>query len=313
MGKSGRRGNRQWGGKIFVRLMLLASLWGASYLFIRIAVPQLGPFLLMDLRVLIGSGVLLFYAFILRRLPDLRRRWKQYLLLGTVNSAIPFTLIAASELYIPSSLAAILNATTPMFTAFVAALWLKDPLTWKKGAGLLIGFIGVAVLVGWSPVPVEKKVLLSVAAMLAASFSYAVGGVYAKKAFPDAPPLTLAIGQLGGAAVALLPAAAITFPSARFSALGIAATLGLAIFSTAVAYILYFRLLKDVGPTQAMTVTFLVPLFSLLWGALLLNEPLGAGVIVGFLLICAGIVFVADLKPGLNRSPARARPEKHSL
>ena len=190
------------GWKDIVRLMLLASLWGASYLFIRIAVPQLGPFLLMDLRVLIGSGTLLLYAFILRRLPDLRRRWKQYLLLGTINSAIPFTLIAASELYIPSSLAAILNATTPMFTAVVAALWLKDPLTWKKGGGLLLGFIGVAVLVGWSPIPVEKTVLLSVAVMLAASFSYAVGGVYAKKAFPDAPPLTLAIGQLGGAAVA---------------------------------------------------------------------------------------------------------------
>jgi drug/metabolite transporter (DMT)-like permease len=301
------------GWKDLLRLLLLASLWGASFLFIRIAVPQLGPFLLMDLRVLIGSGMLLLYAFILRRLPDLKRRWKQYLILGTINSAIPFTLIAASELYITSSLAAILNATTPMFAAVVAALWLKDPLTRKKGAGLLLGFIGVAILVGWSPIPVEEKVLLSVAAMLAASFCYAIGGVYAKKHFPDAPPLTMAIGQLTGAAVALLPAAAVALPSARFTVLGTAATLGLAILSTAAAYILYFRLLRDVGPTQTMTVTFLVPLFSLLWGALLLDEPVGAGAIIGFLLICAGIIFVADLKPGLGRSSAQARPEKHSL
>lgn len=299
--------------KDFSRLLLLASLWGASYLFIRIAVPHLGPFLLMDLRVLIGSGMLLFYAFILRRVPDLKKRWKEYLILGTINSAVPFTLIAASELYITSSLAAILNATTPMFTAVVAAIWLKDPLTWKKGAGLLIGFIGVAVLVGWIPIPVEGKVLLSVAAMLAASFSYAIGGVYAKKKFPDAPPLAMAIGQLTGAAVALLPAAAIAFPSARFTALGISATLALAILSTAAAYILYFRLLHNVGPTKTMTVTFLIPLFSLLWGALLLDEPLGAGVIIGFLLICAGIVFVADLKLGLSRPAAASRPEKQKL
>src|SRR5690606_23306514 len=161
LGKSGPEGEPPMGWKDLLRLLLLASLWGASFLFIRIAVPQLGPFLLMDLRVLIGSGMLLLYAFILRRLPDLKRRWKQYLILGTINSAIPFTLIDASELYITSSLSAILSATTPMFTAVVAAFWLKDPLTWKKGAGLLLGFIGVDILVGWSPIPVEEKVLLS--------------------------------------------------------------------------------------------------------------------------------------------------------
>src|SRR5690606_11892948 len=152
------KGDHLMGWKDFFRLVLLASLWGASFLFIRIAVAPLGPFLLMDLRVLIASGTLMLYAFFLRRLPDLQKRWKEYLLLGTINSAIPFTLIATSELYITSSLAAILNATTPMFTAVVAALWLKDPLTWKKGAGLLLGFIGVAILVGWSPVPMEEKV-----------------------------------------------------------------------------------------------------------------------------------------------------------
>jgi drug/metabolite transporter (DMT)-like permease len=305
------KGDHLMGWKDFFRLVLLASLWGASFLFIRIAVAPLGPFLLMDLRVLIASGTLMLYAFFLRRLPDLQKRWKEYLLLGTINSAIPFTLIATSELYITSSLAAILNATTPMFTAVVAALWLKDPLTWKKGAGLLLGFIGVTILVGWSPVPMEEKVLLAIGAMLAASFSYAIGGVYAKKTFPDASPLAMAIGQLTGAAVALLPAAAVTAPSARFTLFGTAATLGLAILSTAVAYLLYFRLLHNVGPTKTMTVTFLVPLFSLLWGVLLLDEPLGAGVITGFLLICAGIVFVADLRLGLGRSSVPTQSEKH--
>lgn len=301
------------GWKDFSRLLLLASLWGASFLFIRIAVPSLGPFLLMDLRVLIASGALILYAFFLRRLPDLMQRWKEYLILGTINSAIPFTLIAASELYLTSSLAAILNATTPMFTAIVAAIWLKDPVTWKKGAGLLLGFIGVAILVGWSPIPMEGKALLSIGAMLAASFSYAIGGVYAKKKFPDTPPLTMAIGQLSGAAVALLPAAAIAVPSARFTFLGTAAALGLAILSTSVAYLFYFRLLNNVGPTKTMTVTFLVPVFSLLWGVLLLDEPVGAGVFIGFLLICAGIAFVADLHLGTGRSSVSTRSEKHSL
>lgn len=301
------------GWKDFSRLLILASLWGASYLFIRIAVPHLGPFLLMDLRLLIASGALMLYAFFLRRVPDLKERWKEYLILGVINSAIPFTLIAAAELHLTSSLAAILNATTPMFTAVVAAAWLKEPVTKKIIVGLLLGFIGVVILTGWSPIPLKGETLLSIGAMLAASLSYAIGGVYAKKKFPDTPPLTMAIGQLSGAAVALLPAAAFAVSSARFTLPGIAATLGLAILSTSVAYLFYFRLLMNVGPTKAITVTFLVPVFSLLWGVLLLDEPLEAGVFIGFLLICTGIAFVSDLQLGTARSSVPTRSEKQSI
>ncbi len=132
-------------------LLLLAALWGPSFLFIRIASPVLGPGVLVELRVFLATLALTLYAISCARLPALWVRWKAYLLLGAINAALPFTLIALAELHLPSSLAAILNATTPLFTAIIAALWLHERLTTKKVIGLIIGVVGVGILVGWSP------------------------------------------------------------------------------------------------------------------------------------------------------------------
>src|ERR687894_2313824 len=156
-------------------LILLGALWGASYMFIRVAVPELGPFTLMGLRVALAASVLALYAAVLARgMPKLRSRWREFLFVGTTNSAIPFSLIAAAEIELTASLAAILNSTTALFVAAVAAVWIGEALTMKKVFGLVMGLVGVAVLVGWDPVPLSPVVLLSVGAMLAASFSYAV-------------------------------------------------------------------------------------------------------------------------------------------
>jgi drug/metabolite transporter (DMT)-like permease len=285
-------------------LLLLAAFWGASFLFIRIASPVIGPVVLVDARVLLAGLVLLLYAALCARLPRLWSRWKSYLLLGTLNAAAPFTLIAFAELHLPASLAAILNATTPLFTAVVSAFWLHDRMTIKKVLGVLVGMIGVAVLVGWSPLPLTPLVLFSVGASLLAACFYGVGGVYSKVAFQKESPLALALGQQLGAGVVLLPFAGVSIPAQFPSMQVILAVLALVLLSTSIGYLLYFHLMVTVGPTSTLSVMFLVPVFGLLWGALFLKEPLTVGWLVGLGIILFSMWCVTNLRiawPRLSR------------
>ncbi|GHO50223.1 DMT family transporter [Ktedonospora formicarum] len=156
-------------------LFLLSVLWGGSFLFIRIAAPVLGPVVLMTMRVLIAGAALLLVVLATRNHLELRQRWRHYLVIGIINSAIPFTLIAAAELHLTAGLAAILNATTPLFGAVIAAIWIKEALTIPKVIGLMLGLLGVGVLVGWSPFPLTIELGLSIAASLAAAACYGFG------------------------------------------------------------------------------------------------------------------------------------------
>ena len=287
------------GARDLAALILLAALWGASYIFIRVAVPALGPFVLMGARVALASGALALYAAVLARgMPKFRSRWKEFLIVGATNSAIPFTLIAAAEIELTASLAAILNSTTALFVAVVAAVWIGESLTVKKVMGLLLGFAGVVVLVGWDPVPLNGAVLLAVGAMLAASLSYAVGGVYVKRTFAGVSPLAMTIGQQGAAAVILLPLAAVSLPGEAPPLPAALSALALALLCTAVAYLLYFRLIENVGPTKTLAVTFLIPVFGLLFGVVFLDEPVGLGTLVGFAIISLGVALVTEVRLG---------------
>ena len=278
-------------------LVLLAALWGASYTFIRVAVPAFGPFTLMGLRVVLAASILALYAAALAPgMPKLRSRWREFLIVGATNSAIPFSLIAAAEIELTASLAAILNSTTALFVAVVAAVWIGEALTIKKVFGLFMGLVGVAVLVGWDPIPLSGIVLLSVGAMLAASLSYAIGGVYVKRTFAGVPPLAMAIGQQAGAAFLLLPLAAVSFPQEAPPLPAALSALALTLLSTAVAYLLYFRLIENVGPTKTLTVTFLIPVFGLLFGVVLLGEPVGVGTLVGFGIILYSVALVTEVR-----------------
>ena len=276
-------------------LLLLSALWGASFIFIRVAVPALGPFVLVELRVGLAATTLLLCAAALGRLQKLRVRWKQFAVLGIVNVAIPFSLISAAEINLTASLAAILNSTTVMFTAVVAAVWMGDALTARKVFGVVLGIAGVTVVVGWDPITVDRAVILSVGAMLAASLGYAVGSVYAKRTFVGSPPLAIAIGQLTAASMLVLPLAAATLPDERPSTVVVLSVLGLALPSTAVAYMLYFRLISNVGPTSTSTVTLLVPLFGLLFGVVLLDEPVGLGTLAGLTLILSSVTLITGI------------------
>ena len=277
-------------------LIWLGALWGGSFLFIRVAVPALGPFVLMELRVGLAAVALALYA--VGRLPRLRARWKEFLIIGAVNAAIPFSLIAAAEINLTASLAAILNSTTVLFTAVVAAAWAGEALTTRKVIGVISGIVGVAVLVGWDPIALNGVVLLSVGAMLGASLSYAAGAVYIKRTFAGTPPLAMAIGQQTAAAALLLPLAAVSLPDEGPSMAVALCVLGLTLLSTAVAYLLYFRLIESVGPTSTVTVTLLVPVFGLLFGILILNEPFGWGTLAGLAVILASVTLVTGIRLG---------------
>jgi drug/metabolite transporter (DMT)-like permease len=257
----------------FAGLVLLGAVWGAAFLFIRVAVPALGPFPLVELRVGLAAVALILYVFAVGRVPKIRRRWRSFLVLGFLNTALPFSLISAAEIHLTASLAAILNSTTVMFTAIVAAVWMGDALTTRKLVGIVLGIVGVTVLVGWDPTPLNGVVLLSVAAMLFASLSYALGATYTKHSFSGIPPIGMAIGQL---TVALC-------------------VLALALLSTAVAYLIYFRLIENVGPTSTVTVTLLVPVFGLLFGVLLLDEPFGLGTLAGLGIILFSVVIITGV------------------
>jgi drug/metabolite transporter (DMT)-like permease len=276
---------------------MLGALWGGSFLFIRVAVPALGPFLLVELRVGLAATALFLYALAAGSMPKIRGRWRSFLVLGFLNAAVPFSLISAAEIHLTASLAAILNSTTVMFTAIVAAVWMGDALTAKKAIGIVLGIVGVTVLVGWDPLPLNGAVLLAVAAMLLASLSYALGATYAKRSFSGIPPLGMAIGQLSGAVVLLLPMAVVSVPERAPSTVVTFSMLGLAFLSTAVAYLIYFRLIENVGPTSTVTVTLLVPVFGLLFGVLLLEEPFGPGTLAGLGVILTSVVLITGIAP----------------
>jgi drug/metabolite transporter (DMT)-like permease len=290
-------------------LLLLAGLWGAAFLFIRIAVLELGPLPLMATRVWVAGLVLLVYARVVGRWPRTWARWRAFVLLGGLNAALPFTMIAFAELTLSASLAAILNATTPLFTALVAAASLHEPLGTRKLCGLALGFTGVAVVVGLGPLVVTPSLVLAAGASLLAACLYGIGGVYAKARFQDVPPLDLAIGQQVGAGLILL-APALANPPAGFPATPtVLSVVALAVLCTALAYLLYFQLLAVVGPTNTLSVTFLIPAFAVLWGALFLREPLGAGLFVGLGVIVLGVVLVTGLAlPAVAEPPRRGAP-----
>jgi drug/metabolite transporter (DMT)-like permease len=279
-------------------LTLLGALWGGSFLFISVAVPALGPALLVELRVLLAAVALALCAVVVGRFPALRSQWKEFLILGGLNAAAPFMLIAISQLNLTASLAAIMNSTTPLFAAVVAAAWIGEELTTRKIFGLLLGVVGVAVLVGLDPVPLNGVVLLSVGASLLAALCYALGGVYAKRTFPGVPPLAMGIGQQATAAAILLPLAAANRPEEPPSLAVVLSVLGLALLSTAVAYLLYFRLMASVGPTKTLTVTFLVPVFGVLFGVLLLGDPVGIGTFAGMGIILSSVALVTGISLG---------------
>ncbi len=287
-----------------VLLIALAAAWGASFLFIRVAAPVLGPIPLAELRVATGA-IALVVAGGTAALRTFRGRIPAFLVLGLLNNVAPFCLIASAELVLPASIAAILNATTPLATAVAGAFLLAQPLTFRRVAGLGVGLAGVVILVGWSPLPGGVPTILAVGASLGGATAYALAALYAARAMKGLPPMHVATGQLLASSALALPAALVTLPRGPVSIEALAAVVALGLLCTAAAYPIYFRLIAEAGALAASSVTFLVPVTGVLWGVLLLSEQFTLATAVGMATVLGGLVLV--VRPAAPvRAPLRA-------
>lgn len=275
--------------------VLLAAIWGASFLFMRIAVPAFGPLAIADLRTAIAALVLLSLLLWRGGASELAPNALRFLLLGAFNSAIPFTLFAYAALSITAGLASILNATVPLFAALVGWLWLRDRLTVLQWLGLAIGFAGVLWLSADSASFKPGGQGWAVAAGLLASVSYAISGSVVKRYFAHVKPLAVATGSQIAASALLLPITIFYLPAAMPGLVDWLALIALGVFCTGLAYALYFRLIARVGPTKTLAVTFLIPAFAILWGVVFLDESVTSVMLGGCAVILIGTALATQL------------------
>lgn len=282
-----------------LQLLLLAAIWGSSFLFLRIAVPALGPAWLIEARVLLAAVLLWGVARALRQRPlDLRGHGRHYLVLGLFNTALPFLFFAYAARALPASLLSILNATGPIWGALIAALWQRAPLPPRAVAGMLLGVGGVALLLGVDPAALQAGAGGAIAATLAATCCYGIASNYARVG-PAQRPLANAHGSMWAAVLWVLPLLPFV-PTASLPTPGVgAAVVALGLLCTGVAYLLYFRLVADIGAAPALTVGFLIPLFGVLWGWLFLDEAVGWHTLAGALVVVAGTALVTGFDPRL--------------
>jgi drug/metabolite transporter (DMT)-like permease len=277
-------------------LVFLGAVWGAAFLFFRIAAPEVGAVWAAEIRLLVGATVLIVVAG-RRTLEAARGRVRSFLIVGALFSAVPFTLISFATLTLPAGFTSLLNAATPLFTAGIAVGFLGQRLAWRVAAGLGIGVIAVIVLVGWSPIEPTATTILAVAAGLGAPASYAIAGNYVRARMSGLEPIELATGMLTAGAVLALPAALLTGAPGTPAVDGIVSLLAVGVLSTAIAWPVFFGVLRRTTPTAASTVTFIVPAFAVTWGSIILAEPVDIGLVVGFALILVSLVLVLGVGP----------------
>jgi drug/metabolite transporter (DMT)-like permease len=274
-------------------LVLLGALWGAAFLFTRVAVPEFGPVPLILVRV--GVGAIILVALLAARggLRTLAGRARPLAILGAMNTAVPFSLFAFATLTLPAGLSSVLNATVPLFGAVTGVVWLGERLAAGRIAGLVTGFAGVLVL-AWPRLAVGGD-RLAVLAALAATVLYALAAHYTRRNLGDVAPLTVATGSLIAATAITLPIGAAFWPAANPSALAWACAVALGVGCTAAAYLLYFRLIARTGAVTALAVTYLIPVFGVTWGAIFLAERLPASAFAGGLLVLAGVALTTRM------------------
>jgi drug/metabolite transporter (DMT)-like permease len=287
-------------------LLLLAAIWGASFLFMRVAVPSFGPVPLAAMR-LAGAALMLLPLILMRQggWHELKRHARPIAVVGILGSAMPFLMYGVAAQALNAGVMSIMNATTPMWGAIFVWMWLGDKFNGMRMAGLALGFAGVAWL-AWDSASIKSDSLtvspiLAVAACLVATLGYGFVAVYTKKKLVGVTPMVVAAGsQIFGALILAVPAA-LSWPQQSPSASAWWSTLALATLCTGLAYLLYFRLIAHVGAANATTVTFLIPLFAVLWGTLVLAEPITTAMVIACILILLG----TGLTTGVLRTSSR--------
>lgn len=277
-------------------LISLSGLWGASFLFMRMTVPYFGPVPLSATRSVIAALTLMPLLILGGHLPELRKHWMHIMVIGLISTALPATGLAISTQYTSAGFASILNALTPIFSALIAWLWLKEYLSPAMVIGILLGFGGVMVMVFDRETISSSFLLLPVLAGLLATFLYGLTGNYSRRFTPQVPTLAIVAGCQLFSALFLVPIAAFLWPATAIPASSWFYAVVLGVFCTGVAFMLYFHLMATVGVARTVVATYLVPMFAMLWGKLFLDEAVTPKMLVGAVCIMAGIA-LTTLKP----------------
>jgi len=287
-------------------LLALAALWGAAFLFMRVAVPAFGPLALAFLRVFGAALVLVPLLAVRGELATVRRHWGTIAVVGFVNSALPFLCFAYAAQTLNAGVSAIFNSATPLFAAIVAWLWLGDRMTPLRVVGLAIGFAGV-LWIGWDKAGFGPGgSATAIGACLLATMSYGIAPSLTKRRLSGVPPLAVAAGSQVAAALFLAVPAALAWPAQAPSAQAWLMVALLAFFGTGLAYLLYFRLIANAGPANAVAVTYLIPIFAVVWGGVFLSERLTLPLVAGCAVIFIGTALATGMLPA--RSARRTMP-----
>jgi drug/metabolite transporter (DMT)-like permease len=274
-----------------IRLLVLAAIWGGSFLLMRICAPILGPVMLIEYRVALAALFLLGVGTLLHKKLNAREHWKHYLIIGLFNSALPFLLFAYAAQTLTASQLSILNATSPVWGAVIGAAWIRQAISLKTMLGLFLGVAGVTVLIGFDKVTLQPGAGIAVAAALTAALSYGIATTYAKSA-KRVDPFSNAQGSMWAATLLIVPAIPFSAAHPTLSTDIILLVLTLGIVCSGIAYILYFRLIADLGAASALTVTFLIPVFGILWGNVFLGEPITLHTVAGSAIVIVGTALV---------------------
>jgi drug/metabolite transporter (DMT)-like permease len=291
-----------------IDLFLLAAVWGGSFLFLRIAVPEFGPLALIELRLGLAASMLLPVAVIQGKLPRILQHWKAILAVGMLNAALPFLLFAYAAQSLEAGLLSVANAVTPIWGAIIGWFWLQDKLPRMRLIGLSIGFVGIVVLM-WDKLDFQAGGAgPAVLAVVAAPISYGIAANWTKRYLTGVDALSNAAGSMTAASLLLLPLAIWAWPSTPVSFEAWRATILLALICTGAAYIVFFQLLAKAGPTAALSVTFLVPIFGISWGAWFLGETITASIAIATGIILLGTALsLGVLRIGPARPAQRTR------
>ena len=280
----------------FLQLIGLSAIWGASFMFLRIAAPLLGPSVLTSLRLGLAS-VTLFIIMRVMRHSWPAKHWREVALLALLSVALPFLLFSWSALHLPAGYSALLNSTAILFGTFTAAWMKEDTLTPRKLLGCLCGVVGVGLIVKLGPVEPTVPVILAALGCITAAACFGTSTSFMKRALTRMQPLEIAAGVHSIAFLLILPAAAWSVPQAQFTATGWAIVIWLGVVPSGLAYWAHLRIMAHVTPVAAMTPMFLVPLFGVAWGHLFLGEPLSSGTYLGGSLVLLASALVSGFNP----------------
>ena len=292
--------------RFLVQLLLLGAIWGASFPFMLVAVAEFKPLALIEVRVLVGAIFLTAILAARGELSSLRGHSKQFLVLGAINSAIPFSLFAFAAQFLTAGTSSVLNSTAPLFGVIVAFVWFRERLRAQQTLGLLLGFCGIVILassknaIGGSP--------LAILGGLAAAMLYGIAAHYSKRNLQGCPPMAVAAGSLIAATLLLLPTLPFSLSADLISPRAWGCAVALGVLCTGVAYLLYFHMISTYGAARTMTVAYLIPVFGIIWGAIFLGEPITLTMLVGGGVVLAGTILVTRAgtpapKPAHDQTP----------